>query len=129
MKRTLFVLMLTLLGATVFAKPVDVATARRVADSYMNAMGMKNTAAMVDITSQTPFTEFYVFAAEEGGFVLVSADDCVIPVLGYSTTSRFETKDMPENILGWQQDYEKEIRYHKSLGETDVQGSEAAKQW
>lgn len=129
MKRILFVLILTLLGVTVFAKPVDVATARRVADSYMNAMGMKNTAAMFDITSQTPFTEFYVFAAEEGGFVLVSADDCVVPVLGYSTSSSFETKDMPENILGWLQDYEKEIRYHKSLGETEVQGSEATKQW
>ncbi len=105
--------MLALLGVAAMAKPVDVATARRVADTYMGAMGMRNTAALVDITAQTSFTEFYVFAAEEGGFVLVSGDDCVVPVLGYSTTSRFETKDMPENILGWLQDYEKEIRWWK----------------
>ena len=129
MKRTFFALLLTLFCVSISAKPVDVATARRVADTYMAAMGMRNTAALVDVTSQTPFTEFYVFTAEEGGFVLVSADDCVVPVLGYSTTSRFETKDMPENILGWLQDYEKEIRYHKSMQDGEVQIGEAAMQW
>ncbi len=129
MKKTIFALLLMIICTSVIAKPVDVATARRVADTYMAAMGMKDTAALVDVTAQTPFTEFYIFAAEEGGFVLVSADDCVVPVLGYSTTARFETKEMPDNIVGWLQDYEKEIRYHKSLGEAAAAMGLAAGQW
>lgn len=84
MKKTIFALLLMIICTSVIAKPVDVATARRVANTYMAAMGMKDTAALVDVTAQTPITEFYIFAAEEGGFVLVSADDCVVPVLGYS---------------------------------------------
>ena len=109
-----FMVGLLLLAGSVSAKPVDVATARRVAETYMSAMGMKTPAALQNITAQTPFTEFYVFAAEEGGFILVSADDCVIPVLGYSTTNRFETKNVPEHVQAWFEAYEEEIRYWKA---------------
>ena len=97
----------------VSAKPVGIDKARRVAETYLNAKGMKNVSALRNVTSQTPFTEFYVFAAPEGGFIFVSADDCVMPVLGYSTTSRFETKDMPSHVRAFLEGYEKEIRYWK----------------
>ena len=96
------------------ARPVDPATARRVAEVYLQAQGMRNTAALVDVTSETPFTEFYVFAAPEGGFVLVSGDDCVIPVLGYSATTHFVTKEMPKHVRAWLQACEEEIRWWKN---------------
>ena len=136
MKRILTILAMLLATMVAVAKPVNEAAARRVAQTWMHAMGMKNPAALHDVTPQTPFTEFYVFAAADGGFVLVSADDCVIPVLGYSTTSRFDTKSIPENVRGWLDDYEKEIRFYKRQqtrrGEwgtsTDSQ-SEAHRQW
>ena len=115
MKRVYAILAMLLATMVAVAKPVNEAAARRVAQTWMHAMGMKNPAALHDVTPQTPFTEFYVFAAADGGFVLVSADDCVIPVLGYSTTSKFETKSIPENVRGWLDDYEKEIRIHKEL--------------
>ena len=108
-----FIVGLLLMAASAWAKPVDVATVRRVADTYMRAMGMRNTASLVDVTAQTPFTEFYIFAAEEGGFILVSGDDCVKPILGYSLISRFEVKDMPEHVFDWLQGYEEEIRKWK----------------
>ena len=125
-KITLLFLGMMLMTGIAFAKPVDSSTARRVAETYMAANGMKDVTALVDITSQTSFSEFYVFAAEDGGFILVSADDCVIPVLGYSVTSRFETKDIPENIQGWLDGYEQEIRWWK---QQNNQGAEAASQW
>lgn len=104
-----------LLCSSAQAKPVDAGTARRVAETYMRAMGMINTAALVDVTAQTPFAEFYVFTAPKGGFILISADDCVKPVLGYSTGNRFETKDIPEPVAEWLRDYENEIRHVKHL--------------
>lgn len=110
MKKT--VMLFAMLLATLFAmaKPVSQQEALRVAQTWLQARGMKNVDALQDITAQTPFTEFYVFAAEEGGYALVSADDCARPVLGYSTTSRFVVKDIPEHVRAFLAGYEKEIR-------------------
>lgn len=115
MKKTVLFLLAMLVAAVVAARPVDSATARRVAEVYLQAQGMRNTAALVDVTAETPFTEFYLFAAPEGGFVLVSGDDCVVPILGYSAGNRFVTKDIPEQVAGWLSDYEKEIRHWRTL--------------
>lgn len=128
MKKTLFALLLTLLCASVFARPVDVATARRVADTYMAAMGMRNTSALVDVTAQTSFTEFYVFAAEDGGFILVSADDCVLPVLAYSLTDSFQLDDMPVHVSEWLDLYEQQIAFCRLHEDVEAKG-EAGQQW
>ena len=98
MKRTIIFFVLLALSLASMARPVSQDVARRVAQTWLQAQGMKNPAALQDITVQTPFTEFYVFAAPEGGFVLVSGDDCVKPVLAYSVENRFVTENMPENI-------------------------------
>ena len=132
-KLGIITLLLAMMGIA-FAKPVSQDVARRVAQTWMQAQGMKNPAALQDITSQTPFTEFYVFAAEEGGFIIVSGDDCVRPVLGYSLTSRFDTKrDIPVNVRGWLDDYEKEIRHWKNIeahyGGVHAENYEAVSDW
>lgn len=105
---------------TVSAKPIDATTAHRVAKTWMSAQGMKNTEALVDITLATPYTEFYIFAASEGGFVLVSGDDCVTPVLGYSVGETFSTTDMPENLREVLDSYERIIRSAKQNGEPSL---------
>lgn len=116
MKKIIFAIvgMLMLSGNTI-ARPVDASKARRIAEVYMGAKGMKNPSALQDITSQTPFTEFYLFASADGGFILVSADDCIIPVLGYSLQGRFETKEMPAHIMAWFERYENMIRRSRTL--------------
>ena len=98
MKKLYLFVTFMVLALVALARPVDSATARRVAEVYLHARGMRNTADLVDVTQETPFMHFYVFAASEGGFVLVSGDDCVIPVLGYSTTSHFDAKDIPDHV-------------------------------
>ena len=105
---------LMLMAGVAEAKPVNADMARRVAETWMHAQGMANTSAMTDITSQTQFTEFYVFVVPENGFVLVSADDCVQPILGYSLTNHFKTKDIPEHVIEWLRGYEEEIRWWKN---------------
>ncbi len=116
MKKRLLLLLagVLLLAGSAFARPVDANKARTVAETYLRAMGMKNTAGLVDVTAQTPFTEFYVFAAPEGGFIFVSGDDCVQPVLGYSVENRFNMKNMPQHVLSFLKGYEKEIKWYKS---------------
>jgi hypothetical protein len=58
--------------------------------------------------SATPL--FYVYnVQDEGGFVMVSGDDCTVPVLAYADRGAFRTDAMPANLKNWLLFYEKEI--------------------
>ncbi|MBR6291782.1 MAG: C10 family peptidase [Bacteroidales bacterium] len=111
MKKALLFLAMALLTLTAAAKPVDPATAMRVASNFMRIQGV--TSQLTDVTAQTPYTQFYIFTAKSGGFVLVSGDDCVVPILGYSTTSVFYTEHIPTNVAGMLEQYDDEISYWK----------------
>lgn len=107
MKKGLIMLLAAAVATMAAARPVDSAAARRVAERWMQAQGVR--VALADVTAETPFTAFYVFVAPEGGFVLVSADDCVVPVLAYSATERFDAKELPAHVRWWLEGYESEI--------------------
>lgn len=51
----------------------------------------------------------YVFNVAGGGFVVTSGDERTLPVLGYSTTGRFDWERMPENMRWWLQEYSRAI--------------------
>ena len=100
MKKALPLLTLVLLvSIPLFAERVPSETAKRVARNFLSNNGAKAT-QLEDLSEATGFQNLYVFTAEEG-FVVKSADDCVLPVLGYSLTGSFKTEDMPENIRFW----------------------------
>lgn len=52
---------------------------------------------------------FYAFNNVNGGFVIISAEDSVTPVLGYSYTGTFRVDGMPSNLRGWFSGLEKDI--------------------
>ena len=116
-----------LLSATLLAHPVDQNQARRVAVEFLQGKDCAVT-QLTDITFATPFREFYLFTFQtpvEGvaceGFILVAGDDCVLPVLAYSTTQPFRVDGMPAHIHDWLQGYEEEIAYcrqHAKVGDT-----------
>ena len=122
-------LFLLLFCHRMLAEHIDPKTAYQVATHYLNTLNDgKNCVQqeLVDVTSQTPFTHFYVFKNEHS-FVLVSADDRTIPILGYSTTETFVTGDLPENILSWLQAYDDEIKH---IAEKKLEASaETKSQW
>ena len=54
----------------------------------------------------------YIFnKGKEEGFIIVSGDERVVPILGYSNTVRFDTSDLPSNFLFWLECCEREIQY------------------
>ena len=116
MKKTLFFLLVTAFAciiSTATASPVDKQKALIVATHFIKAQGGTDI-ELTDITATTPFTAFYIFAGRDGkGFVIVSADDCVPPILGYSTTNRFVSENMPAHVRGWLEDYERQIEYYQ----------------
>lgn len=112
MKRllSLFLLGLALTGGA-NAERVSVDVARTVARNFMERQGLKTRVEYVDCR----LAEMYLFTAVEGGFVLVAADDCVRPILGYSLTDSF-ADTLPEHIASWLQGYADEIALLRSRG-------------
>ena len=84
--------------------------------------------SLTDVSSSLPFTEFYTFTFNNGnGFILVAADDCVTPILGYSLTNGISLDKMPENLYSWLEGYDGEIARIKNENGSRKQGGPRAR--
>lgn len=108
-----------------FAEHVDPETARKVATTFLNNNGAKAT-QLIDLTKEAGFDNLFVFDANPG-FVVMAADDCVKPILGYSLTGRFVAEGMPEHVASWIQGYSDEIQY--AIDHQMRASSETAQLW
>ena len=106
-----------LYASVMMATPVSSSTARQVAENFWSVNAGKNTAvSLEDVSSQCGFQELYVFTHPMGkGFVIVAADDCVQPIIGYSLSTSF-VFPLPAHVQAHLQSYEEEIAYYKSAG-------------
>lgn len=52
---------------------------------------------------------YYGIDLHPAGFVIVSATDAVVPVLGYSFEGNFQTDNLPDNYQGWMNHYADQI--------------------
>ena len=57
------------------------------------------------------FTSLYVFNTGERGYMILSADDCAVPMLGYSDSDSFDTENIPAQLQGWLDFYASEIQF------------------
>ena len=100
-----------LIGINAFADKVSSATAQSVAKKFMGASSVTlvwdgNEAQAKAGTDPV----FYVFNVSGGGWVIVSAEDCTTPILGYSDTGSFRSDNMPVNIAGWMGSIREDIK-------------------
>lgn len=110
-------LMLSLLGlttASVAARSLgpSEALSRALSGSSVSRsaqISVKQTPVMTVGKSASPV--LYVFEAEDGGYLVVSADDVAVPLLGYSSGEKFDVENMPENMRWWLSQYQTEIEY------------------
>ena len=110
MKRfTMIVALVVIIAMPMFAERVQPETARKVATTFLNNNGAK-ASQLTDLTKEAGFSNLYIFNGNPG-FVVMAADDCVRPILGYSLTGHFRTENMPTNVSGWLQGYNDEIQY------------------
>ena len=110
---------------TAMAERVVPETARKAATTFFNNNGAK-TAQLTDLSKEAGFANLYIFAAEQG-FVVMAADDCVQPILGYSLDGHFSTENMPDNARGWLQGYDNEIQF--AIDNRVRASAETAKLW
>lgn len=100
------------------AKPVPVPVAQTVASNFY----IQNTHTSVSSLTLA-YTEksvsagvlYYVFNVNaNSGFVIVSADDAISPIIGYSTEGAYVVPQPGTNVYYWVQKYAADITYRKS---------------
>jgi hypothetical protein len=107
------------LGAT--AKDITPQQAQEIAARYVS-LSNRNNAPMRSFSVSTTATEpttvpYYAFNDAQGnGFVLVSGDDCVPPVLAYSSTGAFDEAEMPLQMSEWLQSVTAQIASLRAEG-------------
>ena len=133
MKKTLLLVAAIVVSGLTFAKPVTVEKARLVAVNFWRTTD-RGIATQVDPDFQEISTElglrgFYVFnTVNNDGSVLVSADDVMTPILGYSTTNGMVGRTgMPANLRWWLGHYTEEYEAVQTLGLTA--DHETADEW
>ena len=108
-KKIILSLLLAASVATTTAAPVDTAAASRVAKHFWhNVLQMQGG---LTLSSMPQHDALYLFTAEDGGFVLVAADDAARPVLGYSQTGTFDATRLPASLSEWMDGYQRELEH------------------
>ena len=117
-KRVLFFLAVLFAWAGVYANPVDSGRAMAVAKTFWQKQtGVSEAPNMTECGSALGLEDIYVFNLVDGdGFVVVSGDDAVKPIIGYSTATRFVSENLPEHVRGWLVHYSEEIAVAKERG-------------
>ena len=82
---------------------------KRIADGKNPRRAPGTKAPQLKMTRQV--SGLYLFNMTDGGFVIVSNDDCATPILGYSDNGRIDPDNMPDNMRAWLQGYAKEIAW------------------
>lgn len=130
--RKVFAFVWTILAAQALtAGPVSPGRALDIGRSILDGPPTRGLASEVDILWNGEFADspkvlepaFYVVGREEGGFVIISADDNAHPVLALSETNRFSAEKMPDNVRWWMERMKAYVRAQ------DVQSDAVRTEW
>jgi hypothetical protein len=123
MKKLLSALLLvTVFFLSANAETIDADKAKIAGRNFLSHHGaVDKTIELVFTGSSEGETLYYIFNYDQG-FVIVSADDRIIPVLGYSTEGPWVVPTdtiTGNNVLGWMKQYEQQIKseVRKAIGE------------
>lgn len=66
---------------------------------------------LVYTATENGINDFYVFNRHDKGFMIVSADDRITPLLGYSDSGTFDPENIPDNMRQWLLGYQAQITW------------------
>ena len=108
-----FVMLLFSFAGGSFAAVVSEKTAVDTATKLLTVRGgssFKGGNATVETVSQEGFPMYYIVRFEKGGWALISAEDTVDPLLGYSFDSEYVSDGQPAWVQSWLKDYTDQIK-------------------
>ena len=116
-KHLLIYLLLIFVAARSFSTPIDEATAMKIGLNFLKTRTqseiLKNVSSLELAYKAVGEVgvSYYVFNTNVGGFIMISADDIVLPILGYSDKGKFEAENIPRDIFSFFDDYKLQIQY------------------
>lgn len=126
MKNLSILLFLLLLPYYALAAEVSEQEALTIAYNFFNAPIVSNTGKKISRVQRNVRKvsnksiggqQLYIYNAENGnGYVIISADDCARPILGYSETGTIDENNIPTNFQYWLNEYNREISWAKTNG-------------
>ncbi|HNW90640.1 MAG TPA: C10 family peptidase [Bacteroidales bacterium] len=129
MKKIYLTFAFLFLGLALIADPVSIESAQKIALNYFKhfVSGKADYNISNVITKQNNGTNtFYVFNFSAGGYIIVSADDAALPVLGYSEDGTYIENNLPVQMVEWLADYDAEIKY---IIDQDLSNKQTVKEW
>ena len=99
MKKLILTLLFVLLGISqLFSGPVDVSTAKKAGENFARSR-FSNLSKSDEMNLVMATEAYYVFNVGSKGFVIVSANDCFRPLVGYSDEGVFDVKDPSPEMM------------------------------
>ena len=92
-KINLILLFFTSLNAT-----IDIQMARKVAENIIVERSNNNSIKNFIVDTANGVDNFYIFNLEPSGFVIVSANENIIPILGYSFNKNLDLNNLPVQL-------------------------------
>ena len=108
-------------ASTAHADVVSVESAKQLAADFFSASRHERLASadaldLVYTSGSATHPLYYVFNAREGkGFIIISAEDCTTPVLGYSVDNSYNVSSVPAAMKWMMSGLESEIKAAPSL--------------
>lgn len=110
MKRHLLSIAMLMLAVVLMAAPVSEETTGQIADFFFHEHGGKGNLRLME---NNDFRHLRIYQCAEGnGFVIMPADDCVLPILGYSTVNPMNLDDMAPSTRFWFEEYDRQIEWN-----------------
>lgn len=115
-----------LVAASVKAEPIDFEKAKSIAaaisagaEPLLVKAAVRTEAKARNLNQQTKSTSpYYIFSRGEGqGFVIVSGDDCLPEVLGYTEQGDFDETALPPHFFKWLDYYKSAIEDAQESGQ------------
>ena len=111
------------------AGPVDQQKAQKLGTKFLSTTALNEKNAdiqlqLVSAASNRDAVDYYVFNVANGeGFVIISGDDRVKPILAYSTTGHYDPRNVSEGFAFTLKSFSKEIQYvreHNLAATSDI---------
>ena len=123
MRRFTTLLSSLLFATVVFANPIDPDKAGEIAKDFWRTKlrqpdtesltlkattGMSKAGSRINITENNP--QYYIYTpTDNSGFVIVSGDDELAPIVGYSTDKFNKDSEMPAALVEWLNEYSRYV--------------------
>lgn len=104
-----------------FAGVVSQQQAASIASLFMNQRmgqlaGFDAANVQINEVSLDGLPGYYVFNYANGGYVLVSAEDAYVPIIGYASQGSFIIENQSADFRSFMENYEHQIRYLRQHG-------------